>query len=138
MANKGAWTNTPTGSGKVTIPAGYHNGNGYVDTSKSYTNGYNAGVTDSKPPKINGSFRFQAETVEKTSNITIPTSGYSTLTVTTSNYEAGTVQLIIDSSSGSKTLRHNGTATIDVSNDNTVTFRTYSSEPTSGTYVLTP
>jgi len=33
MTNRGAWTNTPTGSGKVTIPAGYHNGSGYVDTS---------------------------------------------------------------------------------------------------------
>lgn len=44
MDNKGAWTNTPTGSGKVTIPAGYHNGSGYVDTSAVYSNGYNAGV----------------------------------------------------------------------------------------------
>jgi len=43
MTNRGAWTNTPTGSGKVTIPAGYHNGSGYVDTATSYTNGYNAG-----------------------------------------------------------------------------------------------
>lgn len=46
MANKAAWTNTPTGSTKVSIPAGYHNGNGYVDTSTVYTNGYNKGVTD--------------------------------------------------------------------------------------------
>ena len=33
MPNRGTWTNTPTSSGKVTIPAGYHNGSGYVDTS---------------------------------------------------------------------------------------------------------
>ena len=45
MANRGAWTNTPTGSGNVTIPAGYHNGSGYVNTATVYTNGYNAGVT---------------------------------------------------------------------------------------------
>ena len=62
MANKGAWTNTPTAKGKVTIPAGYHNGSGYIDTtsvynkgmqdadarvnpnSASYTDGYNNGV----------------------------------------------------------------------------------------------
>ena len=45
MTNNGTWTNTPTVKGKVTIPAGYHNGNGYVDTSTVYTNAYNAGVT---------------------------------------------------------------------------------------------
>ena len=45
MTNRGAWTNTPTGSGNVTIPAGYHNGSGYVNTATVYTNGYNSGVT---------------------------------------------------------------------------------------------
>ena len=43
MTNRGTWTNTPTSSGKVTIPAGYHNGSGYVDTSKVYDAGYNTG-----------------------------------------------------------------------------------------------
>lgn len=33
MTNRGAWTSKPTSSGKVTVPAGYHNGSGYVDTS---------------------------------------------------------------------------------------------------------
>ena len=42
MANKGAWTNMPTSSGKVTIPAGYHNGSGYVDTSSVYKAGLSA------------------------------------------------------------------------------------------------
>ena len=51
MTNRGAWTNTPTGSGKVTIPAGYHNGSGYVNTATVYTNGYNAGVAAGKPTK---------------------------------------------------------------------------------------
>lgn len=41
MTNRGAWTSSPTSSTKVTIPAGYHNGSGYVDTSGAY----NAGVT---------------------------------------------------------------------------------------------
>ena len=45
MTNRGAWTNTPTRSGNVTIPAGYHNGSGYVNTATVYTNGYNSGVT---------------------------------------------------------------------------------------------
>ena len=38
VTNRGAWTNTPTSSGKVTIPKGYHNGSGYVDTS-NFTSG---------------------------------------------------------------------------------------------------
>ena len=48
MTNRGAWTNTPTGSGKVTIPAGYHNGSGYVDTSTVYNNAYNSGANNFK------------------------------------------------------------------------------------------
>ena len=45
MANRGAWSSTPTGSGSVTIPAGYHNGSGKVDTTTVYKNGYNAGYS---------------------------------------------------------------------------------------------
>ena len=30
MANRGAWTGATTGNGNVAIPAGYHNGSGYV------------------------------------------------------------------------------------------------------------
>jgi len=46
MTNNGAWNETPTASGQVTIPAGYHNGSGYVDTSTVYTKGYNSGKSD--------------------------------------------------------------------------------------------
>ena len=60
MANQGAWTNTPTGSGKITIPAGYHNGSGYVDTATVYTNGYNAGVTDADARANTNSANYQA------------------------------------------------------------------------------
>ena len=48
MANKGAWTGTgtPTGNNSVnvTVPAGYHNGSGYVTANgaTSYTAGVNA------------------------------------------------------------------------------------------------
>jgi len=44
MPNKSAWSSTPTAPGKVTIPTGYHNGSGYVDTSAVY----NKGITDGK------------------------------------------------------------------------------------------
>lgn len=47
MTNQGAWTSSPTASGKVTIPAGYHNGSGYVNTAGVYTTGYNAGKSNS-------------------------------------------------------------------------------------------
>ena len=43
VSNRGAWTSTPTSSGKVTVPKGYHNGSGYVDTSKVYSAGQTAG-----------------------------------------------------------------------------------------------
>ncbi len=45
MTDRGAWSSTPTGSGSVTIPAGYHNGSGKVNTTTVYNNGYNAGVS---------------------------------------------------------------------------------------------
>lgn len=44
MVNRGAWTGATTGNGDVTIPAGYHNGSGYV----SGAGAYNAGVADGK------------------------------------------------------------------------------------------
>lgn len=40
MPNNGAWSASTSGSGSVTIPAGYHNGSGGVDCSGAY----NAGV----------------------------------------------------------------------------------------------
>ncbi|GFI23557.1 hypothetical protein IMSAGC011_02346 [Lachnospiraceae bacterium] len=66
MPNKGAWTGATTGSGNVTIPAGYHNGQGHVSgagaynagvsaadgrvnaDSANYRGGYNAGVSATK------------------------------------------------------------------------------------------
>lgn len=43
MANQGAWTGATTGSGNVVIPAGYHNGGGYVSGKGAYDAGYNDG-----------------------------------------------------------------------------------------------
>lgn len=44
MPNRGAWTGETTGNENVAIPAGYHNGSGYV----SGAGAYNAGVADGK------------------------------------------------------------------------------------------
>lgn len=46
MKNNGAWTNTPTSKGKVAIPAGHHNGSGYVDTTNIYEQAFNSGITE--------------------------------------------------------------------------------------------
>ena len=71
MANNGAWTSTPTTSTKVTIPAGYHNGLGYVDTSKVYTDGYNTGKSS-----------IVMTLTQSRYNITLDVSNYSSLTFT--------------------------------------------------------
>ena len=42
MANRGAWTSSSSGSGHIAIPAGYHNGSGYVDCSGAYNAGKSA------------------------------------------------------------------------------------------------
>lgn len=52
MANKGAWTGATTGSGNVTIPAGFHNGSGYVSGSGAYNAGRNQGRADKKAVSI--------------------------------------------------------------------------------------
>lgn len=39
MPDKGAWTGDTTGNGNVTIPAGYHNGQGYVSGAGAYAKG---------------------------------------------------------------------------------------------------
>lgn len=64
MTNNAAWTNTPNASGQVIIPAGYHNGSGYVDTSTVYDNGYAAGKSAStvtyKTQTLSGSTSINA------------------------------------------------------------------------------
>ena len=43
MTNRGAWTGETTGNGNVAIPAGYHNGSGYVSGAGAYNAGVEAG-----------------------------------------------------------------------------------------------
>ena len=45
VTDRGAWTSSPTTSTKVTVPKGYHNGSGYVDTTTVYNAGYNSGTS---------------------------------------------------------------------------------------------
>lgn len=67
MPNNGAWSASTSGSGSVTIPAGYHNGSGTVSGTASYNQGvsdadgrvntssasYNSGYTNGKNDIIN-------------------------------------------------------------------------------------
>lgn len=57
MTNRGAWSDTGTGRSNVTIPQGYHNGNGYVNGAGKWDAGYSAGVTAAdgraKPGTVN-------------------------------------------------------------------------------------
>lgn len=45
MTNRGAWTGyAPSNGGNIAIPAGYHNGNGYVSGAQAYNAGVAAGA----------------------------------------------------------------------------------------------
>lgn len=48
MPNRGAWTGSTSGRGSITIPAGYHNGEGSVSGADSYDAGEAAGVAATK------------------------------------------------------------------------------------------
>ena len=48
MPNNGAWSASTSGNGSVTIPAGYHNGNGTVSGAASYNSGYTNGAASGK------------------------------------------------------------------------------------------
>lgn len=78
MANRGAWTSGSSGSGHIAIPAGYHNGSGYVDCSGAY----NAGVTaaDARVNTSSANYKAgynagKASITSKSINVTIPYQG---------------------------------------------------------------
>ena len=48
MTNRGAWSDTGTGRSNVTIPQGYHNGNGYVNGIGKWDAGRSQGQADVK------------------------------------------------------------------------------------------
>lgn len=48
MPDNGAWICETTGSGKVIIPSGYHNGSGYVSGEGAYNAGVSAGAAGTK------------------------------------------------------------------------------------------
>ena len=97
MPNKGAWIGATTGNGNVTIPAGYHNGQGHVSgagaynagvsaadgrvnaDSANYRGGYNAGVSATKKGTAGAGDVLSGKTFTNSSNVgasgTMPNKG---------------------------------------------------------------
>ena len=146
MANQGAWTNTPTGNGKVTIPAGYHNGNGYVDTSAvwnaavtaadsrvstgsaSYSAGYNTGKSNITPTlfsKISSSWN-STETIQTI----IPAGNYYFIKASCARTDFGTDNYILE-----ETPSHESGKVLYASADTTVTYSVYT-EATRASFTL--
>lgn len=79
MTNRGAWTSTQTSNGSVTIPEGYHNGNGKVTVNVSTSTA--TGALDT--PSIS----FDKQLGRFTATSKVKTSGYiSTSDTTTKSY----------------------------------------------------
>ena len=80
VTNRGAWTSKPTTIGKVTIPKGYHNGSGYVDTSNFSNKSFTFKVSYSKykidiDVKTYSSLKISRNTVHPYSNLHIDADG---------------------------------------------------------------
>lgn len=58
MTNRGAWTGSTSGSGNLTIPKGYHNGNGYVSGASSYNSGHSDGQAVGRSETSNHTLTF--------------------------------------------------------------------------------
>ena len=97
MTNRGAWTSSSSGSGHIAIPAGYHNGSGYVDCSGAY----NAGVTDADARTNTSSANYQAGYNSGKSGVTLSASASGrTVTATASNGKTASASVAYAGSNG--------------------------------------
>lgn len=100
IVNRGAWTGTGTPSGNnqtnVTIPAGYHNGSGYITCKgqTAYTAGYNAG----KASKVT---IWTSSSDRGSGNITIGLGNYSGYAIQI-NFNNPSTSLVFQSSMGAR------------------------------------
>lgn len=69
MVDRGAWTGSRTGSGSVTIPAGYHNGNGYVYAYNASTTVDNSSGTTARANHILSGYTCQSNGSRVTGSI---------------------------------------------------------------------
>ena len=77
MPNNGAWSASTSGSGSVTIPAGYHNGSGTVSGSASYSQGvsdaYNAVKVETfSETQMGGSYDGKSHAISLSKTYTVP------------------------------------------------------------------
>lgn len=87
MVNRGAWTGSRTGSGSVTIPAGYHNGNGYVYAFNASTTVDNSNGTTARANHILSGYTCQSNGSRVTGTIATSSASGTTITPSTSSYE---------------------------------------------------
>ncbi len=123
MANRGAWTGATTGNGNVAIPAGYHNGSGYV----SGAGAYNKGVSDADGRVNTGSTNYRTGYNAGVSATKVGTAG-------TGDVLAGKTFTNTGSVGASGTMANKGGATVDaraVTQDDTYTYLTV---PANGYY----
>ncbi len=123
MANRGAWTGATTGNGNVSIPAGYHNGSGYV----SGAGAYNKGVSDADGRVNTGSTNYRTGYNAGVSATKVGTAG-------TGDVLAGKTFTNTGSVGASGTMANKGGATVDaraVTQDDTYTYLTV---PANGYY----
>ncbi len=123
MANRGAWTGATTGNGNVAIPAGYHNGSGYV----SGAGAYNKGVSDADGRVNTGSTNYRTGYNAGVSATKVGTAG-------TGDVLAGKTFTNTGSVGASGTMANKGGATVDagaVTRDDTYTYFTV---PANGYY----
>ncbi len=123
MTNRGAWTGATTGNGNVAIPAGYHNGSGYV----SGAGAYNKGVSDADGRVNTGSTNYRTGYNAGVSATKVGTAG-------TGDVLAGKTFTNTGSVGASGTMANKGGATVDaraVTQDDTYTYLTV---PANGYY----
>lgn len=138
MTNRGAWTGATTGSGNVAIPAGYHNGSGYVSGAGAYSAGvtaadarvntasasYSAGVNAGKAQLPNITTVYNCVTSDAGNNQThdlyiyIP-SGYNYLTLTASASMSYNCQISFGAYGNGATALSSGNGTTSFSKEST-------------------
>lgn len=87
MVDRGAWTGSRTGSGSVTIPAGYHNGSGYVYAYNASTTVDNSNGTTARANHILSGYTCQSNGSRVTGTIATSSASGTTITPSTSSYE---------------------------------------------------
>ena len=127
MANQGAWTGATSGSGNVAIPAGYHNGNGYVSGAGAYNAGYSNGVTDADNRANANSVNYQSGYNQGVANTKVGNAGTGDVLSGKTFTNASTV-------GATGAMPNKGGTTVDAGSTTQDSTYTYLGIPSSGYY----